>query len=128
MSFSPIQPEDLISPKDMLPALALKADAPKVSSDLCVPLRPFEDDLGAGQVMLIQIPMQDRREVQVALMSYEGDPGFVHLFVGDEHIEGDPVRSLRTIVNALHLDGYEIGWWTRQSDAKWPGNSVRDFA
>jgi hypothetical protein len=126
MSISAIDPVELVSPEDMQPALALEASAANISRDLRVPLQPFEDGHGRGNVMLIRVSVGDT-EAQVALIAYDEDPGFVHLFVGDRHLRGTPATTLRRIVAELHLGHFKAGWWNRPHDEKWPGNTRKLF-
>ncbi|NPT57376.1 hypothetical protein [Paraburkholderia elongata] len=124
-TFREIQPADLRSATDMLPALVVFAPIEDVENLLHATAHAEPES--EERVVLMEVSVDDDKPAQVALISYDQEPEYVHLFVTDRALGSHPTKRLGRIVRRLHLDKFEINWWTRRSDESWPGNRQQPF-
>jgi hypothetical protein len=119
-TFREIPPGELRSAAEMLPALVVHAPIEEVEHLLNATAHSQPEN--EERVVLVEVNAGIENHAQVALISYDQEPEYVHLFVADRELGSHPSEQLRKIVRRLRLQKFKINWWTRRSDKSWPGN------
>jgi hypothetical protein len=121
-----ISPQELLAPDEMLPALVVHTPIKDVEKLLHA--KAYVPPESEERVVLVEVDAGVENRAQVALISYDQEPQFVHLFIADRELGGRPGEQLRNIVRRLKLQNFRINWWTRRADESWPGNRQSAFS
>ncbi|WP_316852142.1 hypothetical protein [Ralstonia thomasii] len=117
-----LHPEQIVDKDVMFPAVWVEVSLVEVARHLNA--EPAARDRGT-LLLSYQVDLPGERAVvpaQVALIAFREDPEYTHVFVKEADLGTHPVEQLKMILRALHLNEFEVGWWTREGHAEWPGN------
>ncbi|PRY07056.1 hypothetical protein [Paraburkholderia sp. BL25I1N1] len=121
MSYRILKISELRDPGDMQPAIVLDSPINDVARHLNAHPTLIDGDERSWRLLV------DLDGVQLAMIAYEGDPGFVHIYVTDNAIQDRGPFKFEKLLSKLPLRHVKAGWWERKDVPGWPGNHHRSF-